>query len=335
MAIELFRNRWHRVYFDCLDAFSQPRCAVCFLLAQKEDELVSGLLRPPGQKAPSRVFLRELCVLHKNRLKTTAADDARLLPLLKVLMSDFLTRLAHPPRHPPAQWRHWLHRPRLQCSWCCQISLCEEFLCQALVQCLNDTQFWKGFQSAPLLCAAHLEKCLSLPVDGKGSQRLLNDQSAKLNELLGELIRFEATGAHGECKRSALDWLADFTGLSPGLSAPEIFSAAPDVPPDLMPDARSDPSTDAIQNPEAVLFEKEKLERMVRDLVARLNELETRDASLQYRVAQLSEENKRLEMGYIGANAQAHGLEDLVRDLRAEIKQLQDENMDPGKKAAL
>ncbi|HXF75969.1 MAG TPA: hypothetical protein VNN13_07735 [Methylomirabilota bacterium] len=132
-----------------------------------------------------------------------------------------------------------------------------------------------------------------------------------------------------------MDWLADFTGLSPGLSAPEIFSAAPDVPPDLMPDARSDPSTDAIQNPEAVLFEKEKLERMVRDLVARLNELETRDASLQYRVAQLSEENKRLEMGYIGANAQAHGLEDLVRDLRAEIKQLQDENMDPGKKAAL
>jgi hypothetical protein len=272
--------------------------------------------------------------LHKSRLKAAAANDAQLLSLLKALVSDFVTRLAQPPRQALPRWRPWLHRSPVECAWCRQLSLREDFLCRALIQCLHDTQFWKGFQRAPLLCAAHLEKCLSLGVEGKGSQRLLNDQSAKLGELLGELVRFEATGAHGECKQSALDWLADFVSVSLGACGTAISSASPDIPNELMPDGQSDPGADMMQNPEALLFEKEKLERVVGDLLARLSAIETRAASLQYQVARLSEDNKRLELGYLGANTQARGLEDLVRDLRAEINQLKDGSAEAEKKAA-
>jgi hypothetical protein len=41
-----------------------------------------------------------------------------------------------------------------------------------------------------------------------------------------------------------------------------------------------------------------------------------------YRVARLSEDNKRLELGYVGANTQADGLKQLVRDLREEVARL-------------
>lgn len=328
---QLFRNRWRRIYFQLLDAFDQSRCPLCFLMERREAESASALLRA-GQEAPS--LLNALCVLHRSRLKMAIADGAQLLSLVKIIISDFVARLGRPPRPAPPRWRPWSRRSSAQCSWCRQLSADEGFFCRALIRFLNDTSFWKGFQRAPLLCAAHLKKCLSLAPDGKGSQRLIEDQRAKLGELLGEVIRWEATGAHEECRRSALDWLVDFPGLSPEISVGGVFAAVPDIPPELVPGAPSEPSSNGVQDPEALLFEKEKLERMVSGLVARLSELESRAASLQYQVARLSDENKRLEMGYIGANTQARGLEDLVRDLRAEIKQLRGRDAANGRSPA-
>jgi hypothetical protein len=180
-----------------------------------------------------------------------------------------------------------------------------------------------------------LEKCLSFGANGKGFERLLNDQSGKLNALLNDLIRFEATGTKEECKLTALNWLADF-GDAPSVSVGRVVVSSDEdsIPTELLSDEHADGSAGDGCDQEDLLFEKEKLDRKVRLLTERLNELETRAASLQYRVATLSEDNKRLEMGYTGASTQARGLEKLVRDLTAEIKTLKKGNVGSRAKAA-
>ena len=107
---------------------------------------------------------------------------------------------------------------------------------------------------------------------------------------------------------------------------PPVDSSETDAPfaePDLVVDRTSHTAAElSTPETEQLLFENEKLRRQVRELLDRLNELETRAASLHYRVTQLSDDNKRLEMGYTGANTQADGLKQLVRDLRQEIEHM-------------
>lgn len=336
MTVHLFRNRWYRLYFKLLDSFGQPRCALCLLLSQIEEGLISTLLGAPDQRRKSRVSLKTLCVPHKSQLKKAAADDASLLPMLKTVIRDLLRQLGHPPKHQPPNWSHWLRQSRAGCPWCGQLLSKERTLCRSVIQFLDDTEFWKGFQRAPLLCLDHLEKCLSFGTNGKGFERLLNDQSAKLNELLNDLIRFEATGTKEECKVTALDWLADF-GAAPSVSDGRVVLSSDEdsIPTELLSEEPADGSAGDGCDQEDLLFEKEKLSRKVRGLIQRLNELETRAASLQYRVAVLSEDNKRLEMGYTGASTQARGLEKLVRDLTAEIKTLKEGNAEQKSEAGI
>lgn len=324
MTRHLFRNRWHRIYFQLFDAFAQPRCPFCILLSQFERTLITSFLASPGRRKKSKIPLKTLCVVHKIRVKKIAADDPSLLTMLKTAVRDSLREVAHPRRHSTAGWRRWFEPFRTGCSLCTQLSSQERFLCGAVIQFLDDMEFWKGFQKAPLLCLDHLEKCLAVADQRVGFKRLLNDQSAKLNELLDDLIRFEATGSHGECKSTALDWLADFAGPALDAGNADASFAAADVPAELTSQAPPDSLAGESQDQEQVLFEKEKLARKVRDLLERLSHLETRAASLHYQVARLSEDNKRLEMGYTGANTQANGLKQLVQDLRAQIDQLKD-----------
>ena len=334
MIAHLFRNHWYRAYFQLLDSFGNRRCGLCWIMSQKERELIAFLLQAPSQRKKSLVSVKTLCVFHKSRVKKGATEDRLLLPRLKALIGESLRKLAHPPRHPAPRRSRWFRRSSVGCAWCRQLSSEERILCRALIQCLDDTEFWKGFQKAPLLCLDHLEKCLAVADQRVGFKRLLNDQSAKLNELLDDLIRFEATGTHGECESSALDWLAGLVGPSLDADDADLVSSESDVPPELISETRPAVPASPIEDPEALLFEKEKLTRKVQDLLERLSDLETSAAALQYRVARLSEDNRRLEMGYTGANTQADGLKQLVRDLKAEIAQLKNGGAERTAKAA-
>jgi len=153
-------------------------------------------------------------------------------------------------------------------------------------------------------------------------KRLVNDQSAKLEALLNELVRFEATGKNVEYKTAALNWFV-------GVAWPPLDQSEADAPLtglDIVLDRTSQAAADiaASRPPESeqLLFDNEKLHRQVRGLLDRLNELESRAAALHYQVATLSEDNKRLEMGYTGANIQADGLKQFVQELPDQIKRL-------------
>lgn len=321
MTMHLFRNRSYRRYFQFMDAFAQPRCPLCVLLFDCDQTAINTFLASPERRQKPETALKALCVLHKIRVKKNiAVDDPSLSIMLKAVVKDSLHVLARPRRHPMAGWWRWFERFRPGCPLCIQLSAQEKSLCRALIRFLGDTEFWKGFSRAPLLCLDHLEKCLTFADEGAEFERLLNDQSAKLNELLYDLIRFEATGTREKCKSTALDWLADFAGPLFDIDDASAFSAALEVAPE--PQTPPDLCAVELQDQEQLLFENEKLTRKVRDLLHRLNDVESRAASLHYQVSRLSEDNKRLEMGYTGANAQADGLKHLVRDLRGQIERL-------------
>ena len=272
-----------------------------------------------AEQAKPKVAAKGLCTVHRLRLKKIAPDRPGFLNMIKVALRSSLLTFAHPRKHPKTQWRQWFAPFGVGCPVCRELSSQESTLCRVLTQCLSDTEFWKAFSRAPLLCLDHLDKCLSLAQPGVGCKRLVNDQSAKLDGLLNELVRFEATGKNVEYKTAALDWFV--SSAWPPVDGSE--TDAPFAEPDLVVDSTSHTGAElATPETEQLLFENEKLRRQVRELMNRLNELESRAASLHYRAAQLSDDNKRLEMGYTGANTQAEGLKQLVRDLRQEIEHM-------------
>jgi uncharacterized protein DUF6062 len=324
-----FRNHWYRLYFELRDAFAHNRCPLCALLSELEPTLIAGFFALAGSRKKFDCELKALCLVHKTRFKKIGANDPSLLTMLKRATGDSLRELAHLRRRPKAKWRRWFEPFRAGCPLCSRLSSQERTLCRTLIRFLEDTDFWKKFATAPLLCLDHLEKCLRNGETGVGFERLRNDQSAKLNALLNDLIRFEATGTHVECKASALNWLADF--LSPALEttdADEPLDGA-DVAPEAISQATPDSLAEGSPDRERVFFENERLTREVKDLMERLGQLETSDAAFCYQVATLSEDNKRLEMGYTGANLQADGLKQLVQVLRKEIHQLKNGTAEP------
>jgi hypothetical protein len=323
MTAHFFQNRWYRIYFQLSDAFRKQRCSICYLLAQKEQAIIITWLEAYNPRKRRGNPLKALCALHRSRIKEALSNDPAFLPMLKIVLGASLRELARPPKAPAPPWKRSLQGFFIGCPICGPLLREEKNLFRALIEFLEDVEFWKGFQRSPLFCLDHLEKCLATPGKGKGFERLLNDQNAKLNDLLNELVRFEATGTHEESKLTALNWFADFAGTPPGAGG-MVVSTGDNISNELLPEPPTHrPALDG-HDPEELLFENEKLRRKVRELIDSLSKVETRAASLHYRCVELSETNKRLEMGYTGASTQARGLAILVQDLRAEIKRLEE-----------
>lgn len=320
MTMRLFRNRGYRLYFQLLDSFRHPRCALCFLLSQTEQGMIASFFVSPDKKENSPASQTAMCSDHRRRLKAFATDAAALT-LIKTAIGKALGQVSRP-FESTSKWSAWCPRHDIVCPLCARLFSEEKILGRALVRFLEDPDFGRAFQSAPLLCSEHLQRCLTRGRKRRGFERLLRDQRAKLDGLVSDLIRFEATGNNPDCWSTALAWWADFVGPPLGAAKGHVaeYEATAAAPSEMDFDgaAFNDP------DPEKLAFENEKLNRKVCDLLDRLNELETRAASLEYRVATLSEDNKRLEMGYTGASTKARGLEKLVRDLTAEIKTLKE-----------
>ena len=188
---------------------------------------------------------------------------------------------------------------------------------------MDEVHFWKEFQSARLLCQDHLQKCIAGGKGRKGLLRLVQDQRAKLNLLLDELVRMEATGTGGQSRVDALELLADSKALSLDVEAPSAFSGQEDeVLAEIFPEADPSGPEDGRADSQTLRFENEKLKRQVRNLTELSGQMHSRAASLHYRLAEVTEANKRLEIGYTGANTLASGLEKMVRDLRRQVERL-------------
>ena len=157
MVTYLFRNSGYRTYFELMDAFPADGCPLCVLLSGSERDLISKFVTRRRRKKTSSRH-RRLCAVHKLRLKNIVADHAAFLKILKNALRGSLSALAHPGKSPKFQWRRWFEPFVWGCPVCKELSLRESTLCRALTRFLGDTEFWKSFSRAPLLCSDHLEK---------------------------------------------------------------------------------------------------------------------------------------------------------------------------------
>ncbi len=322
MAKVFFKNVRYRAYFEFLDSFRNHRCSLCGLITGKEQEAVAGLISRVHQAERIGALVAKLCAFHRAKIRELLRDGPQAMGVLKAILTEKCRELANVSPGSSSLWR-WRLRKRsgtAKCSLCQEVQSQEWFYCRALVDFLDEMDFWKRFQMALPLCLDHLRKCLVVGNAEKGLSRLRQDERAKLSALLDELIRFEATGMDGDSKARTLEWLVDskkekipdppHTGIA---DQDELLHLGAE---------NSQPSNEKVPHPEELLFENEKLKRKIEDLTRLFSETESRAASLHYRVAELTETNNRLEMAHTGANVLASGLENVVKQLREEIKKL-------------
>lgn len=74
-----------------------------------------------------------------------------------------------------------------------------------------------------------------------------------------------------------------------------------------------------------LLHENQQLQDRVKELAQMCNEADSRAATFNYRVFELSKDNERLEMILTGIRAQRDGLEVLVQRLKTEMQRLKEE----------
>lgn len=301
---------------------------MCDLLLGKEQESATRFVGHRCQGAENATSLLELCSLHRAKIKEILRSDPLAVGPLKRAVSQMLRQLGS---YPKASRSLWKRRPRSRfsgCPLCWALRSEEEILCKSLIHFLDEMDFWKQLQLGPVLCASHLEKCLALGNGAKGFSRLLRDQAAKLDNLMDDLVRLEATGRNEKCKSNALEWLADSKASTLETRLAQMPAGYDKTQTDLFPDPNNTPSSvGKDQEAERLLFENEKVRRKVEDLTQLLGKAESRAASLHYRVAELSEANKILEMNCTGANTLANGLEKMVKNLRQEIETLKEEKL--------
>lgn len=321
-----FRNRSYQIHFELLDSFRHQGCPLCDLLETKDQELVGGFVGSVYQGEKRAILLLQLCSPHRISAKGVLNRNPEAIDPIKKIVSEGIKEITSHSKASRSLWRRDRGDLSGGCPLCQKGQSQERAYCRAMVHFLGEMDFWKEFQLAPLLCLDHQRKCMAIGNSQSGLLRLLQDQASKLNVLLGDLIDLEATGRHQESKSEALEWLADSKA-----AALDISLARPHPDQDAIPiglPSGSDgaqPSDGQALNPEALRFENEKLKRKIDNLTALLGKAETRAASLHYRVAELSEANKILEMNCTGANAFANGLEKVVQNLKEEIKRLKAE----------
>ena len=321
MPALFFQNRRHQIYFELLDSFRHQGCPLCVFLEAKDQKAIAELVASTCGGEKGAVLLLDLCFFHRMRARAILDKDARAVSPIRKIVGDKIREIASYSKDSGSLWRRRAQEPASKdCFVCRDLRSQERVCCHALVHFLSETDFWKAFQQAPLLCLDHLEKCMALAGGENSLSRLLEDQIGKLNALLNDLIRHETTGTRQESQSKALEWLADSKG------APLPIPEAGDHPDrELFANGDGNPLVDVKDpEPEALRFENEKLKRKICDLTDLLGSAETRAASLHYRVAELSETNKRLEMGYTGANALAAGLVETVQRLKDEIASLKE-----------
>jgi hypothetical protein len=164
-------------------------------------------------------------------------------------------------------------------------------------------RFEKAIQRAPLFCCSHIVRITA----GGGARNFARIQRGKLEELINEIAQAELLG------RPALHALIEKAATFLGAPLP-IGQAA---------DSDADSCDAEANTPEsAALAEFARWEEEQKN--AHLGRLESETASLRYRNAILSEENRRFRLAHAAVEA-------LRRDLERERAQVRAAGLKPGR----
>jgi hypothetical protein len=283
-------------YFELLDACGQTGCAICTCLRAAVGERIS-------REATARGFGRLLvgaCAAHAGLVTIHLRSQETLLRQLLT----YLRALA-PSRSAQHRWR-LLRRHRMtseRCALCRFVAQREPSLLRGVLSGLHETQFLRAFRAAAPICRTHETRLLAV---GDAAAPFAELQQAKLALLNDRLIRHDLVSDDAAAVEAVVQYFAaeqEAARWPGGVATTERACGAAPAPVDTTPS-----------------FEVAKLWREVHDLTRRLGEAESRAASLHYRVAVLTKENRDWEMRYTGLASHARGIEADLRAARANEK---------------
>ncbi len=339
-------------FFRLIEACGQEGCPVCRCLREDGfrylDALMYEQVNDPGTRAALQAswgfcnwhawMLKEIpnsglgaAIIYEDLLRTVLARLKRLF--IKIdrgkLKVGWVSRLLRrSPRIPLLKAR----RRKADCLICRSSRSSEGYYLQAILDFEGDPEFDRAFNRSWGVCLPHLLHLVELGRDYPRLEPVLKKVETKWRQLQDELKRFidkhdyRATEAFTEEEARSWRQAVEMLTGAPGLFGNELHSGrpagaalqpAPMIPPDSPPTSTPDPET--------LQFEKEKLELRLKELTDQFSEVSSRAAALHYRLWQVLEDRKVLEMNLSGERASAAMLERVVAELRQEISRLKEQ----------
>lgn len=336
-------------FFRLIEAYAQEGCPVCRCLREDAvrylDALFYEQVNDPGTRAALHAswgfcnwhawLIREIPhsslgtgIISEDLLRGALGRLRHLLVRIRRgrLTVGWLSRLVgRPPRVPLLI----LWRLRTICPACHAGREAEALYLLTVLDFTGDPQFDRAFDRSPGLCLPHVLRMVELGPAHSNLTPVLERIEAKWQRLQTELKSFVAkhdyrttepfTGAEARAWTLAIELLAGAPGIFGNQLHSGRFAGAESLPTLRIP---LDRSPSSVSDLETLQFEKEKLELRVKELTDQFSEVSSRAAALHYRLWQVLEDRKVLELNLSGEQASSRLLEQTVEELRKEIDRL-------------
>ncbi len=336
-------------FFQLIDACGQEGCPVCACVREEGLRYLGALMYEQVNDPETRARLQAswgFCNWHGSLLPDIPHSGLGVAIICEDLLGAalrrlrrLLTRLERGTLNGGGLFRFLGRVPRLAmldawrrraaCVVCQSSRASEEVYLRTILEFTGDPQFDRGFDRSRGICLPHLLRLTEL---GRGHPRLepvLKKMETKWGRLRDSLKQFidkhdyRATEKFSE--EEALSWRQALEMLAgaPGLFGNELHGERPAVfAPSPAPVVPADRAATAAADPETLQFEKEKLQLRLKELTDQFSEVSGRAAALHYRLWQVLEDRKVLEMNLSGEQASSQLLERALEELRKEVDRL-------------
>lgn len=342
----------HRAYLDLWDAFQKQGCPVCALAERHYQRDINEINNESAHSLEEDMVHREtlfLCHRHIREIWAVGfpAIKNRIMEDFLRIEEDDLKEILHKCEESSSkliilqklQWKkspsnHLLKRMK-SCRLCWNMVHIEEHYLKALLHHIADFDFSTEFKRSAGICFPHMVKAVAtFPYHGN-LLFLIKTQIEKIQSLRKELSetkhhsRQAVENAEIDFRQRVLEMIAGKQGAFSGEMVPGDDSIGK-MNDHFSPPLFIDESTEEEGNKdleiiiEKLKFEKEKLCRQNENLRNDYMEESARAASLHHRYWECNEDNKRLKMNLVGAQAKAGGYAEHIERLNREIEKLQE-----------
>ena len=225
-----------------------------------------------------------------------------------------------------------LRRRKAICPACRNTREAEASYLLTVLEFTGDPQFDRAFEQSPGLCLPHVLRLVALGPSHGRLETILERVETKWRRLQAELKSFVAKHDYRTTEPftddEARSWTLAIELLAgaPGLFGNEVHSDRPlAAKPQAEPKGSLDRSPALASDPETLRFEKEKLELRLKELTDQFSEVSSRAAALHYRLWEVLEDRKILEMNLSGEQASSRLWEQKAEELQKEIDRLRGE----------
>jgi hypothetical protein len=339
-------------YFHLLDACAKPGCPVCRCLREMTVRALDALLYEQVTDPGTRGILDRswgFCAWHAGMSTEVKNAGLGIAIIYDDLLAQLRDRLARAQREAGSElaargWRRLFRRTaplelvearavRRRCALCANLAQSEQSYLRTALDHIGDVEFDAAYGRSAGVCIPHLTLALAYFPGHASTGAFLDQTRTRLDRLARELRGFIEKHDYRQQASFTDDEAASWWEAATFLAGrAELFGhdiarplPRPQVSPEPGPPAQggSPESVEKLrERVEALVVEREQLERRIGELTKRLGDESSRATGLDYRLRLTTEDRKALEMNVAGERATARTWELVAQELRAENERL-------------